>query len=58
MAMTDQVKLPVVEQQVTPGADFDRRRLLDALEDDEVRQALKHDGAPALPKPGGRTPHD
>lgn len=60
--MTDQVKSPVVEQPATPGADVrcekpgDRRWLSDALEDDEVREAQKHDAA--FFKADGRTAHD
>ncbi|MGY3486482.1 hypothetical protein ACVW1C_004365 [Bradyrhizobium sp. USDA 4011] len=54
--MTDRMKLPAVEQPVKYGANIgcewsrDRRRLLDALEDDEVREVLKHDAALAPSK--------
>ena len=54
--MNDRVKLPAVGQPAKPGADVgcekpsDRRWLLDALEDDEVREALKHDAALAPSK--------
>lgn len=60
-AMTDRMKSLAVEQPVKSGSDegrerpTDRRWLLDALEDDEVREVLKDiplasseaDGAPA-----------
>ncbi|PDT75801.1 hypothetical protein CO675_16810 [Bradyrhizobium sp. C9] len=52
--MIDRVKLPAVEQPAEYGADVgcekpgDRHWLLDALEDDEVREALKHSEAKPL----------
>ena len=61
--MTDRMKLPAVEQPVKYGADIgcewsgDRRRLLDALEDDEVREALNRDAALARSK-ADRPAHD
>ncbi|MBR1163718.1 MULTISPECIES: hypothetical protein [Bradyrhizobium] len=62
--MTDQVKLPVVEQQEKYGADVgydkpdDHCWLLDRLEDDDVREVLKHDAALTPSKADGRVPYD
>ena len=63
-AMSDRMKLPTVEQPVNFEADIgsakpaDHRWLLDALEDDEVREALKHDAALTSSKSDGRPAHD
>ncbi|MGY3691689.1 hypothetical protein ACVIGA_001769 [Bradyrhizobium sp. USDA 3240] len=61
--MTDRMKLPAVEQPVKSGSDIgcakpvDRRWLLDALEDDEVREALKHDAALTSSEADGMPTH-
>ncbi|PAY10769.1 MULTISPECIES: hypothetical protein [Bradyrhizobium] len=58
--MIDQVKPPAVEQPAKYGTGVgcekpgDRHRLLDLLEDDEVREAHKHDPALAVSKTEGR----
>lgn len=58
--MIDQVKPPAVEQPAKYGAGVgcekpgDRHWLLDLLEDDEVREALKQDPALAASKAEGR----
>ncbi|GEC59668.1 hypothetical protein ABIF38_003199 [Bradyrhizobium japonicum] len=63
-AMTDRMKLPTVEQPVNFEADIgsakpaDHRWLLDALEDDDVREALKHDAALTSSEADGRPAHD
>ncbi|MCC8978320.1 hypothetical protein [Bradyrhizobium acaciae] len=63
-AMTDRMKLPAVEQPVKSEADSgcersaDRRWLLDALEDDEVREALKDNMAPTSSETDGMPAHD
>lgn len=62
--MTDRMKSPTVKQPVNFEADIgsakstDHRWLLDALEDDEVREALKHDAAPTSSEADGRPAHD
>jgi hypothetical protein len=62
--MTDRMKLPAVKQSVNFEADIgrskptDHRWLLDALEDDEVREALKHDAALTSSEADGGPAHD
>ncbi|BBB96702.1 MULTISPECIES: hypothetical protein [Bradyrhizobium] len=62
--MTDRMKLPAVKQPVNFEADIgrskptDHRWLLDALEDDEVREALKHDAALTSSEADGGPAHD
>lgn len=61
--MTDRMTLPAVEQPVKYGPDIgcgkpaDRRWLLDALEDDEVREALKFDAALTSSEADGMPAH-
>ena len=61
--MIDRVKLPAVERPAKYGADVgcekpgDRRWLLDALEDDEVRETVKHSEAQLLQE-NGRSAYD
>ncbi|NEU96152.1 hypothetical protein [Bradyrhizobium uaiense] len=63
-AMTDRMKLLAVEQPVKYEADSgcersaDRRWLLDALEDDEVREALKDAMALTSSETDGMPAHD
>lgn len=62
--MIDQVKSPVVDQPAKFRADVgrekssDRDRILDLLEDDEVRELLKRDVASPLSKADGKPAHD